>query len=214
LPEPAPDPATRLLFFVRTALRTRDAHLTDGVTGGAPAAANTSTAAYYGWGASAGGGLEAYGTWVGCVAETGEGRRVYLYPERALGVVPQMAGLLGVSFPWTRTQLDAALRHSGLITTAGQRCTRLRRLPGNDLTGQASHQQVWDLPAGEVLGDLPGEDGALDAAKGGVAHAVTRRLRGSQRSQATFFPACASRSLSGLRMTTRMLRTSWAPPGR
>jgi hypothetical protein len=36
--EVRPNPATRLMWFVRTALRCREAHLTDAATGGPPAA--------------------------------------------------------------------------------------------------------------------------------------------------------------------------------
>jgi FtsK/SpoIIIE family len=157
------DPATRLLFFIRTALRTGEAHLTDGTTGGAPAAAAAGTAAFYGWGARGDGTLEPSGTWVGCLADGDGDQRVYLHPGRAMVIATQLAGQLGVPFPFSRSQLDDALRSSGLLRPKAEgkaegketRWTVLQEVPGNDLPGKDRRQRVWDLPAGELLGDLP-----------------------------------------------------------
>jgi hypothetical protein len=150
------DAATRLLFFARAALRTREAHLTGAPDGGPPA--DSPAAAFYGWAVGARGQLEASGTWIGTVADTREGRRVYLHPDRAVDVARRLAAPLGVEFAYTRAQLDSELHASGLLRTESeggkQRWTVRRQLPGNDLPGD-DRQRVWDLPADQVLGDLP-----------------------------------------------------------
>jgi hypothetical protein len=151
-----PDPAPLLLFFARTALRTREAYLTDGTTGGPPA--QGPDGAFYGWGLNAAGQPDHAGTWIGCVTSTPEGRRVYLHPERVLDVVQRIAVPLEVPFSYSRRDLDTALHHSGLLKTdeGGQGSWRpavRRHLPGGDLPG-GDRQRVWDLPADKVLGDL------------------------------------------------------------
>src|SRR5262249_9199550 len=134
----AEDPATALLTLVRTCLRCGTAHLTDGTTGGTPAA--TGSLSLYGWGLSASGSPERGGTWIGCAASTGEGRRIYLHPQRAYEAAAAFAKELGVPFRWTQNQLSDALRTSGLVVTEpasdGQRGTVRRPLPGNDLPGR------------------------------------------------------------------------------
>ena len=142
----------RLLYFVGKALSTRDAHLTDASTGGAPA--DGAEAARYGWHPGPDGTVKPSGTWIGCVTAAGGDRRVYLHPDRAIEISRRLAGPLGVPFPHTRTQLDAALRASALLETetvgGKQRYTVRRQLPGNDLPGD-DRQRVWDLPAREIL---------------------------------------------------------------
>ena len=164
-----PNPARRLLFFTRTALRTREAYLTDGTTGGPPASG--SDLAFYGWGLDAAGNPEHSGKWIGCVTSTPEGRRVYLHPESALPVVKRLAVPLEVPFPYSRKELDAALHGSGLLKTEGTdggktRWTVRHQLPGNDLGGRDDRQRVWDLPAEEVLGDLGRDDDDATAPAG------------------------------------------------
>ena len=164
-----PNPANQLLIFARTALRTRDAYLTDAATGGPPASGPQ--ASFYGWSLTAAGKLEHSGTWIGCVASTPEGRRVYLYPDRVLEVVERLAVPLEVPFPYTRQDLDTALHATGMLkteTTGGgkTRWTVRRQLRGHDLPGD-DRQRVWDLPADEVLGDLA-EDDDVPAPAGSV----------------------------------------------
>jgi hypothetical protein len=165
---PTPDVMTgsadaRLIFFVRTALRIRDAYLTDAHTGGAPA--TPATAAYYGWSARPDGTLEPCGKWVGSITRGGNGeRRVYLHPASAIDVAGKTAAQLKVPFPFNRNQIGAALRRAGLIQPNEQeqdgehKWTVRRRCPGNDLGTEDPRLRVWDLPADEVLGDLEEPD--------------------------------------------------------
>ena len=150
------DPARLLLFFARAALRTREAYLTEGTTGGPPV--QGPDGAFYGWGLNAAGQPEHAGTWIGCVTSTPEGRRVYLHPERVLDVVQRIAVPLEVPFSYSRRDLEVALLEAGLLSTeeggeGGWRPAVRRQLPGNDLPGDG-RQRVWDLPADEVVGDL------------------------------------------------------------
>lgn len=159
-----PDPAGRLAFFVRTALRTREAYLTDAATGGPPAAG--SDGAYYGWSLSAAGTPEHAGTWIGCAASTPDGPRVYLHPDRVLDAVIRLAGPLEIPFPYGRADLDLALHSSGMLRTeqadGKTRRTVRRQLPGNDLGLSDDRQRVWDLPAGNFIGDIFTGDGSAD----------------------------------------------------
>ena len=154
------NPARLLLGLARTALRTRDAHLTDSTTGGPPASGPQ--ASFYGWGLDARGAAEPSGTWIGCVASTPEGRRVYLHPERTLEVVQRIARPLEVPFGYSRRDIDEALHASGILRPRRRdggriRWTVRRQLRGHDLGGD-DRQRVWDLDANEVLGDLDPDD--------------------------------------------------------
>jgi len=145
----------RLLYLARAAMLTRDAHLTDGGTGGAPAGG--ALAAHYGWYPGADGALRPAGTWIGCAAGDPDDRRVYLHPQRVLQVVTDIAGNMGVPWPFKRADVDAALRGAELLredTSGGERrYTVLRPVPGNDLEGKDRRQRVWDIPEDELIGD-------------------------------------------------------------
>jgi DNA translocase FtsK/SpoIIIE-like protein len=168
--EVRPNPATRLMWFVRTALRCREAHLTDAATGGAPAAG--AAAAYYGWGLGPSGNLERSGTWMGSVADTPAGRRVYLHPGRVLEAAQRIAAPLEVPFPYSRAQLDEALRASGQLNTetvGGEtRLTVRRPMRGHDLP-DTDRPRAWDLPADEVIGDIPDEEDGQGSDRAAVA---------------------------------------------
>jgi hypothetical protein len=154
--EIAANPATRLLFFASHALRTLEAHVTAAPHGGAPAASAARELAAYGWARSPIGELEPQGTWIGTIADTPQGRRIYLHPGRTMDVASRLADPIGVEFSYTRAQLDDALRDTGLLATEAEssgktRYTVRRQLPGNDLEDVADRQRVWDLPASEVI---------------------------------------------------------------
>jgi len=149
-------PHVRLLFFARAAMLSREAHLTDGTTGGPPASGDI--AAHYGWNPGTDGGLRPSGAWIGCAAGPPDDRRVYLHPGRVLEVAERLAAQMKVPFPFKRAELDAALRTSGLLRSdiekEGERWTVLREVPGNDLEGKDRRQRVWDIPEDELLGDV------------------------------------------------------------
>ncbi len=189
-----PSPARLLLFFARTALRTREAYLTEGTTGGPPV--QGPDGAFYGWGLNAAGQPEHAGTWIGCVTSTPEGRRVYLHPERVLEVVERIAVPLEVPFSYSRRDLDTALHDSGLLKTekgdGKERWTVRRQLPGNDLPG-GDRQRVWDLPADEILGDLAEADAEMPEAPAGIG------LPGDEADLPPFtggIPVCEARHLA------------------
>jgi hypothetical protein len=152
-------PHVRLLFFARAAMLSREAHLSDGTTGGAPASGDV--AAHYGWNPGTDGQLRPSGAWIGCAAGPPDDRRVYLHPGRVLEVAERLAAQMKVPFPFKRAELDTALRTSGLLrsdTEGGeQRWTVLRQVPGNDLEGKDRRQRVWDIPEDELLGDVTTE---------------------------------------------------------
>lgn len=156
----AGQPHVRLLFFARAAMLGGEAHLTDGTTGGPPASGNI--ASHYGWNPGTGTGPRPGGAWIGCAAGPPGDRRVYLHPGRVLEVAQRLAAQLEVPFPFKRSDLDAALRTSGLLradTESGQqRWTVLRQVPGNDLEGTDRRQRVWDIPEDELIGDILSEN--------------------------------------------------------
>lgn len=157
----APDPARRLLFFTRTALRTGAAYLTDAATGGPPA--HGDAAAWHGWSRDPAGKPRHTGTWIGCIAAGPDGPRAYLHPERVMTVARRLAAGLDIPFAYARSDLDMALHASGLLLTeetpSGQvRWTVRRQLPGNDLGLRDDRQRVWDIPAAEILDGVPGSE--------------------------------------------------------
>lgn len=179
-------PHVRLLYLARAAMLTRGAHLTDGTTGGAPASGDL--AAHYGWHPGADGTLKPSGTWIGCAAGQPGNRRVYLYPQRVLKVVEELAASLNVPWPFKRADVDAALRSAGLLreeTSGGERrYTVLRPVPGNDLDGKDRRQRVWDIAEGELIGDVLDEEPETapparpDAARPAAAPAQSRPALG------------------------------------
>lgn len=178
-------PHIRLLFFARAAMLTRAAHLTDGTTGGAPA--DGDLAPHYGWYPGADRTLRPAGTWIGCAAGPPGDRRVWLYPDRVLEVARDVAGRLEVPFPFTRADLDAAMRAAGLlrvdIESGERRYIVLRPMPGNDLGTKDRRKRVWDVPEDEVLGDV------LDEAEAGQQSAGTATVPPEPRLQAEAPPA-------------------------
>ena len=156
----AADPVTGFLLLVQLALSSRTAHLTAVPGGGAPASGDLG--GRYGWGAGPGGQPEPGGTWIGAVEDTAAGRRVYLHPVRAYQAAADYAAELDEPFV-TRSQLDEALRNSGLLLTeqtkTGTRYTVRRDVPGNDL-GDA-RLRVWDIPEDALIG-TPAAPGAAD----------------------------------------------------
>jgi hypothetical protein len=131
------DPVTGLLYLIRTALRTRTAHLTAFLDGSAPAAGPD--AALYGWGAdSVGGRGEPSGTWIGCLDANSNGRRIYLRPAEALQTARAFAAELGIRYDYDRDVLDKALHASGLLESENpeggeKRYTIRKHLPGSSL---------------------------------------------------------------------------------
>lgn len=169
-PEPDPDSVSaeslgggrtevRLLFFARTAMQWyREAHLTDGETGGLPG--DPETAERYGWRPGPDGQLQPCGKWIGCVAGPPQDRRVFLHPASVLEVASRQAADVVGTPPFDRSAVDNALLSAGLLRADGEKDGRrwvvLRPVPGNDLPGKDRRQRVWDIAADELLGDAVG----------------------------------------------------------
>ena len=149
----------RLLFFARTAMQWyRDAHLTDGDTGGLPG--DPETAERYGWRPGPDGELQPCGKWIGCVTGPPEDRRVLLHPASVLEVASRMAEDVVGAPAFDRAAVDNALLSAGWLRPDeekdGRRWVVLRPVPGNDLPSKDRRQRVWNIPADELLGDAVG----------------------------------------------------------
>jgi len=160
--EPA-DPSGRILARLRNALAGKYGHLTTR-TGSPPPA---DEAPRYGWTAEpARPGLLAGGEipppvvrttgadWVGCYADEGGGRRLWLVPELTLIMLRKVADRLGEPFEETTSSVGEWLRQAGigLKTTEEKSTGRLRRTKQQTMPGGKRHW-VWDIPESALYGD-------------------------------------------------------------
>lgn len=146
------DPAEQLLGYLREALASGSAHLTD-VDGGFPE--NPSTK---GW-ISRGSGD--YATWnpsgprIGVIKEVDGEKRVYLIPSVVLGVANSIAQRADETFAETSVSISSAMASHGWLRSDNSG----KRGVGRRIGGQL--MRVWDIPLTVIEGfdgDEPGED--------------------------------------------------------
>ena len=170
-PDEPGDPAGRILARLRAGLLGRFGHLSD--AGGMPPPPEE--ALRYGWLVEpalarhgpggipdqpplvrAGGGEP-----VGCYADAGGERRLWLIPELTLMMLRKVSDRLGEPFEETTSSVGEWLRQAdiGLATTHENKSGRLRRSRQQTMPG-GSRLWIWDIPESALHGDTgPGAPG-------------------------------------------------------
>lgn len=170
-PDEPGDPAGRILARLRTGLLGRFGHLSD--AGGMPPPPEV--APRYGWvvepalGRAGPGGIPDQpplvraggGEPVGCYADAGGERRLWLIPELTLMMLRRVADRLGEPFEETTSSVGEWLRQAdiGLATTLEEKSGRLRRSRQQKMPGGA-RSWIWDIPEAALHGGAgPGAPG-------------------------------------------------------
>ena len=173
--EPA-DPAAKILARLRTGLLGRYGHLTT-PAGTAP---HPDEAARYGWPVDtipARNGIPGEQQTVvtrphgadpiGCYADVGGERRLWLVPELALIMLRRVSDRLGEPFEETVKSVSSALHQAGigLAVTDVPSTGMLRRAAQRSMPGSIPGPRrpwVWDIPESALYDGPPGQDGGPD----------------------------------------------------